>query len=133
MVRRREWFDVVIAVLVVLVGGALGAIARYQLDGLIQDHTHSAMPVGTLVINVSGSLVLGVLVGLRLDHTLGATVELAAGTGFCGAFTTFSSLIYETTRLAQDGAHREAIRSISLNVVLGCAAAAVGLLVTGAL
>jgi len=122
-----------INVLVVLIGGALGALARYQLDGLIQDHTHGAMPVGTLVINVSGSLVLGLLVGLRLQHGMSATVELAAGTGFCGAFTTFSSLMYETTRLAQDGAYRQAARTLSLNVVLGGGAAALGLVVTGAL
>jgi CrcB protein len=122
----------VINVLVVLVGGALGALARYQLDGLIQDHTHGAMPVGTLVINVSGSLVLGLLVGLRLHHGMSATVELAAGTGFCGAFTTFSSLMYETTRLAQDGAYRQAARTLSLNVVFGVGAAALGLVATGA-
>lgn len=122
-----------ISVLVVVIGGALGAIARYWLDGLIQDHTHGAMPVGTLVVNVSGSLVLGVLVGLHLNYGLPATIELAAGLGFCGAFTTFSSLMYETTRLAQDGAYREATLSLSLNVVLGGIAAALGLLVTGAL
>lgn len=121
-----------INVIVVLIGGALGALARYQLDGLIQDHTHGAMPVGTLVINVSGSLVLGLLVGLRLQHGLSSTVELAAGTGFCGAFTTFSSLMYEATRLAQDGAYRQAVRTLSLNVVLGGGAAALGLVVTGA-
>ena len=121
------------SVLVVAIGGALGAIARYLLDGLIQERVHSAMPVGTLVINVSGSLVLGVLVGLQLNHGLPATIELAGGTGFCGAFTTFSSLMYETIRLAQDGAHREATLTLSLNVVLGGIAAALGLLVTGAL
>lgn len=120
------------SLLVVLVGGALGAVARYQLDGLIQDHTHGALPVGTLVINVSGSLALGLLIGLRLQHGLSASVTLAVGTGFCGAFTTFSSWMYETTRLAQDGAYREAVRTLSLNVVLGCGAAALGLAVTGA-
>lgn len=122
-----------IVLLAVIVGGAIGAIARYQLDGLIQDHTHGAMPIGTLVINTSGSLLLGVLIGLHLRQDLSATVELAAGTGFCGAFTTFSSLMYETTRLAQDGAYRQAARTLSLNVVLGGLAAALGLFVTGAL
>lgn len=122
-----------INVLVVLLGGAAGALACYQLDGLIQDHTRGAMPVGTLVINVSGSLMLGVLVGLHLRHGLSAVTELAAGTGFCGAFTTFSSLMYETTRLAQDGAYRQAARTLSLNLVLGGAAAALGQFATGAL
>jgi fluoride exporter len=122
-----------INVLVVVIGGALGAVARYLLDGLIQEHVHGAIPVGTLVINVSGSLVLGVLVGLQLEHGLPATIGLAGGTGFCGAFTTFSSLMYDTIRLAQDGAQREATLTLLLNVVLGGIAAALGLLVTGAL
>ena len=122
-----------ISVLVVLVGGSLGAMARYQLDGLIQDHTDGAMPVGTLVINVSGSLVLGLLVGLHLNHGLPTALDLTAGTGFCGGFTTFSSLMYETTRLAEDGAYREATLTLSLNIVLGGIAAALGLLATGAL
>lgn len=122
-----------ISILVVMLGGAIGAIARYQLDGLIQDHTHGVLPIGTLIINVSGALALGILVGLRIEHGLPATFELAAGTGFCGAFTTFSSLMYESTRLAQDGAYRAATRTLSLNLVLGGAAACLGLLVTGAL
>ena len=122
-----------INLLVIVIAGAIGAIARYQLDGLIQDHTHGAMPIGTLVINVSGSLILGLLVGLKLTGRIPTTVELAGGTGFCGAFTTFSSLMYESTRLAQDGAYRAATRTLSLNIVLGAAAAAIGLLVTGAL
>lgn len=120
-------------IVVVMIAGAVGAIARYQLDGFIQDHAHGAMPIGTLVINVTGSLLLGLLVGLRLRHGMPATVELAAGTGFCGAFTTFSSLMYETTRLAQDGAYRQAARTLSLNMVVGGGAAALGLVVTGAL
>ena len=122
-----------ISILVVMLGGAIGAIARYQLDGLIQDHTHGSLPIGTLVINVSGALALGILVGLRIEHGLPATLELAAGTGFCGAFTTFSSLMYESTRLTQDGAYRAATRTLSLNLVLGGAAACLGLLVTSAL
>lgn len=123
----------VVGVVAVLAGGAIGALARYQLDGLIQDHVHGALPVGTLVINVAGSLMLGLFIGLTIGHHLNATTELALGTGFCGAFTTFSSLMFETTRLAQEGALNEATRTLSLNVVLGGLAAAVGLLITGVL
>lgn len=122
-----------INILIIVIAGGIGAIARYQLDGLIQDHTHGAMPVGTLVINASGSLLLGVLIGLALTHRIPAAAELGAGTGFCGAFTTFSSLMYESTRLAQDGAYRAATRTLSLNIVVGAAAATLGLLATGAL
>ena len=70
---------------------------------------------------------------LLAEHGFPATLELAAGSGFCGAFTTFSSLMYESTRLAQDGAYRAATRTLSLNLVLGGAAACLGLLVSGAL
>lgn len=122
-----------VTIIAVLICGALGAITRYQLDGFIQNRVRGAMPVGTLIVNVIGSLVLGVFVGLRLRHGLSGTIELAVGTGFCGGFTTFSSLMYESTQLAQEGAHRQAVRIILLNMILGGFAAALGLVVTGAL
>lgn len=122
-----------IATLVLLVGGAVGAVARFHLDGFIQDHTHGALPAGTTIVNVSGAFVLGVIVGLSTRHVLGSNVELALGTGFCGAFTTFSSLMFESTRLAQDGAVAAAVRTLALNVVCGSVAAAVGLLIAGGL
>lgn len=122
-----------IVVIVVVVCGAFGSIARYQLDGFIQNHTQGALPFGTLIINVIGSLILGTLVGLHLRHGLPDTIELAIGTGFCGGFTTFSSLMYESTQLAQEGAHRQAVQILSLNMILGGLAAAIGLVATGAL
>jgi CrcB protein len=122
-----------VAIVAVLICGALGAVARYQFDGLVQNHTQGVMPIGTLTINVAGSLILGVLVGLHLRHGLSDTFELAAGTGFCGGFTTFSSLMYETTQLAEEGAYRQAVGILSLNMILGGFAAALGLAVTGAL
>lgn len=122
-----------VAVVAVFICGGLGTVARYQLDGLIQNHTRRVMPIGTLTINVVGSLILGVLVGLHLRHGLPDTIELAAGTGFCGGFTTFSSLMYESTQLAQEGAYRQAIRMLLLNMILGGFAAELGLAATGAL
>jgi CrcB protein len=124
---------VIVVIVAIAVCGAFGSIARYQLDGFIQNHTQGALPFGTLIINVIGSLILGMLVGLHLRHGLSDTIELAVGTGFCGGFTTFSSLMYESTQLAQEGAHRQAVQILSLNMVLGGFAAAIGLAVTGAL
>lgn len=112
--------------------GALGSIARYQLDRFIENHTNGVMLLGTLIINVIGSLILGVFVGLHLRHGLSNTIELAIGTGFCGGFTTFSSLMYESTQLAQEGAYRPVVRILSLNMILGSFAAAIGLAATGA-
>lgn len=117
---------------IIAVCGVLGAVARYELDTFIQDRTHSVLPLGMLMINVIGSLILGVFVGLHLRHGLSNNIELAVGTGFCGGFTTFSSLMYEGTQLAQEGAYRQAVRILSLNMILGGFAAAIGLAATGA-
>lgn len=121
--------------MIIIIGtcGALGAVARYEFDTFIKDRIRTAIPVGILVINVIGSLILGVFVGLNLRHGLSNDIELAAGTGFCGGFTTFSSLMYEGTQLARTGVYRQAIKILSLNMVLGGLAATVGLAVTGAL
>lgn len=118
---------------IIAICGAIGSIARYELDQFITDRTRSEMPVGILVINVSGSLILGVFVGLQLRHGMSNNIELAVGTGFCGGFTTFSSLMYESTQLAQAGAYQRAMGILSLNMILGGIAATIGLAATGAL
>ncbi|MEO5974787.1 MAG: fluoride efflux transporter CrcB [Ilumatobacteraceae bacterium] len=118
---------------IIAICGAVGAVARYEFDKFIQDRAHSAVPVGILVINVIGSLILGVFIGLHLQHGLSKSIELAVGTGFCGGFTTFSSLMYDGTQLAQAGAYRQAVEILSLNMILGGIAATIGLAVTGAL
>jgi CrcB protein len=118
--------------LVALAGGG-GAIARFLLDGVIQDRTDSPLPLGTFVINVSGSLLLGLLAGLALSHSVTAHAKLIAGTGFLGGYTTFSTYAYETYRLAEDGSVRLAILNMVASIAAGLAAAAVGLLLTGGL
>lgn len=113
--------------------GAIGAVARYEVDTFIQDRMRFALPIGILVINIIGSLILGMFVGLHLRHGLSNNIELAVGTGFCGGFTTFSSLMYDGMQLAHAGAHRRAAGILTLNIVLGGIAATIGLVVTGAL
>lgn len=83
--------------------GSLGAAARFIVDGTIRARVASPVPVGTLVINVSGSLLLGVLTGLVIFHHATPTLALVAGTGSCGGFTTFSAASFETVRLVQQG------------------------------
>ncbi|MBX7159756.1 MAG: fluoride efflux transporter CrcB [Acidimicrobiia bacterium] len=109
------------------VAAAIGAPARYVIDGLVQDRTGGAFPWGTLVVNVSGCLLLGLLTGLGLHHGLDQNVRTAAGTGGLGAYTTFSTFTYETVRLAEDGAGAAALRNVLGNFLVGLAAAAVGL------
>src|SRR5207302_6610554 len=75
--------------LAVGVAGAVGAIARYLLDGAVQDRSSGIFPYGTLTVNVAGSLVLGFLAGYTLSHAGGGTAKTVVGTGFCGALTTW--------------------------------------------
>jgi fluoride exporter len=89
--------------------GAIGAIARYLLDGAIQDRTSGIFPRGTLTVNAVGSLVLGCVTGLALRYAGAGTAETIIGTGFCGALTTWSTASWETVRLAQEGAVRVAL------------------------
>jgi CrcB protein len=117
----------VLAWIGVAVAGAVGAPARYLLDGYVQDRTRGDLPWGTFVVNVTGSLVLGVVTGLALGGHLGDLGKDVAGTGLCGAFTTFSTFTLEATRLAEEGRWAEAGWVVGASIVVGLAAAALGL------
>jgi CrcB protein len=113
-----------------LVAAGIGAPARYLLDGWVQDRTAGAFPWGTFTVNVTGCVALGVLAGLGLHHDLASTVRTVLGTGALGAYTTFSTLTYETVRLAEEGAINEAARNAAANLLVGLAAVSAGLAVT---
>ncbi|HTN79321.1 MAG TPA: fluoride efflux transporter CrcB [Acidimicrobiales bacterium] len=110
-----------------LVAAGLGACARYLLDGFVQARTDGEFPWGTCLINVSGSFVLGIITGLALYHGLGIDSKLVLGTGFCGAYTTFSTFSYETVRLVEGGVRGAAVRNVAVNTVGGLLAAGLGL------
>jgi CrcB protein len=90
--------------LVVAVAGGLGAVARFTMDGVVRARMSAAspFPVGTVVINVTGSFVLGVVTGLALAHAVPEELRQIVGTGFCGGYTTFSTASLETVRLVQE-------------------------------
>jgi CrcB protein len=90
----------VIVVWVALAGG-LGAVSRYVVDGLVRSRVSASFPVGTVLINVSGSFVLGVVTGLVLARAAPEALRLVVGTGFCGGYTTFSTASFETVRLVE--------------------------------
>jgi CrcB protein len=113
-----------------LAAAGAGAAARYVLDGVVRQRTGSAFPWGTCIINVSGSLVLGVVVGLGLYHGLSDDVRVIAGTGFCGAYTTFSTFTFETLVLAEAPVRRSATHNVLFNTLGGLIAGGVGLAVT---
>ena len=108
-------------------GGAIGAPSRFLLDTWVQRTTGGRFPWGTLVVNASGSLALGVITGLVLHHGLSPQVRTVAGTGFCGAFTTFSTFAYETVQRSGDGRRRAAAANLVLQTFLGGGLAALGL------
>ena len=88
-------------VLLLGAAGFVGTLARYFLQGVIQTNAGSAFPFGTLVVNVSGCFVLGLLNGLFTDRFLiDPQYRICFTIGFCGAFTTFSTLVFETLQLA---------------------------------
>lgn len=109
--------------LLVGAAAAAGAVARYLLDRAVQTRHGRPFPWGTWVVNVSGSLLLGLLAGLAGPGLL-LTVT---GVGFLGAYTTFSTFAVETLRLAEDGAAWAAAANVVGSVVAGLAAAAAGL------
>ncbi len=117
----------------VMVAGACGAVLRYLVDHVVQRRSAGAFPFGTLVINVSGSFVLGVLTGSALHDGVSATWLTVAGTGLIGAYTTFSTFAFDAARLAEADRWRPATLNVVASLGLGLGAAALGLAVGSAL
>jgi CrcB protein len=113
--------------LLVMAAAAVGAPLRYLVDQAVQHRRDGAFPLGTFAINVSGSLLLGLLAGLVRHHGLSEQALTVLGTGLLGAYTTFSTFSYETVRLLEDGALYEATLNATASLAVGLAAAAVGL------
>lgn len=107
--------------------GAVGASLRFIVDVAVADRIDGVFPWGTFVVNASGSLLLGVVTGLALYHGFPATPKLVLGTGFCGAYTTFSTFTFETVRLIEEGALSTAFANAAGTFGACAAAAAMGL------
>ena len=112
-----------------LVAAGIGAPARFVIDGWIEDRVGDDFPWGTLVVNVTGCLALGVLTGLARSHGLGSTAGTIIGTGGLGAYTTFSTFTFETVRLVEEGELKFALGNVAASMALGLAAAALGIAV----
>jgi CrcB protein len=110
--------------------GALGAVTRFFADGVCRAKCGDKLPWGTIFINVSGSLLLGVLTGLVLYHRLPTTLTVIAGTGFCGGYTTFSTASFESVRLIQQRFYVRAAANTFGTLFVTIAAAALGLALT---
>ena len=109
---------------VVLIGGA-GSVARFLVDGPVSSAADRDFPFGTLAVNISGAMILGLLTGLALSHQ----AALLAGTAAVGSYTTFSTWMLETQRMAEERKVAAAIANVAVSLVLGVAAAALGRLI----
>lgn len=101
--------------LLVFVGGVVGAPTRYLIDRFVQRRRDGVFPWGTLTVNLVGSFILGLIVGAQP----GGVVTALAGTGFCGALTTFSTFGYETVRLLEEGSLLEAALNAFGSLLVG--------------
>lgn len=120
-----------LVVLGVAAAGGLGAVARLVLDGVLRSRIAVSFPLGTTVINVTGSFLLGLVTGLALAHGLPPEWRAILGTGFLGGYTTFSTASYETVRLAQQRRYRAALFNGVGMLLLALAAAGLGLWLGG--
>lgn len=117
----------VLIFLAISLAGGVGAAARLVLDGLIRARTSGAVPWGTVTINVTGSLLLGLVTGLAIRGVLPEATHLVVGAGFLGGYTTFSTASFETVRLLQEGRWVTGAMHGLGTLALAGAAAALGL------
>ncbi len=111
----------------IAIGSAIGGLSRYWLGGLIQRAHGGPFPLGTLVINVTGSLLIGFLLRYSLDTSaVSAEMRGFLTIGFCGGYTTFSTFSWETVALIEDGDWRRASLYILASVILSIAGTIAG-------
>jgi CrcB protein len=102
--------------------GGVGACGRFLLDSVVAARAAGDFPVGTLAVNASGALALGLLTGLAVQGDL----LVLTGTATLGSYTTFSTWMLETHRLAEDGESGTAIANVVASLAVGIGAAALG-------
>ena len=121
-------------VVAIAVAGALGALARYGLEGWVSRRTTGAFPWGTFVVNISGAFVLGLVFTLATERWgLAPWLRSAVTVGFLGAYTTFSTLMFESYRLAADRALALAFANVLGSCAAGLVAVYAGVVIARAL
>jgi CrcB protein len=109
--------------------GALGAVARYLLGFFVAQRLATKIPVGTLIINVSGAFVIGVLFALASRSIVSSVLQTILATGFLGGYTTFSTMSWESVQLVRGGLLSSSVLYLAASLVLGLCAASAGLVV----
>lgn len=112
--------------------GALGALARYGVSGAVQRLWRTTFPVGTLVVNLTGALGAGLLLGIAVGRDIPDLVLLGAGVGFLGGYSTFSTWMVETVLAAESGGGvglRRAAENLAVPLIAGVALAGIGFMI----
>ena len=113
--------------LLVAAGGVVGCVARYWLDGTVQRLVGPGFPAGTLVVNILGSLVIGLVMTLSIERgLLEDNLRILLTTGFCGGFTTMSTFSYETVALVREGERLLAFGNVAGTLIACMSAVWVG-------
>ena len=118
-----------ILAMVVGLGGSLGAVSRYLVDGAVQDRSSGSLPLGTLTVNLVGSLVMGFVTGLFVFAGISHEWVAVVGTGFCGGLTTWSAASWETVRLLEEKEWSIAFVTAVVGLVTCCLCAGAGFLI----
>lgn len=126
---------IVLVVVATGIAGGVGAVLRFVIDGLVQSRTGARFPLGTLIINISGSLGFGLITGLAASHLLPTVAAGILGTGLMGGYTTFSTASVDVVNLIRaerfSGALWYAAGTLVAGVLAGFVGLAVGLLIAG--
>ena len=126
----RETWSLLQKLLLIAVAGGFGSLARYGLSGVVQNSSGSAFPYGTVAVNVLGCLVFGFLVAVSEGRfAVSPQTRAMILVGFMGAFTTFSTFVFETVALLEDSQWLLALGNMSLQNFVGMAALILGLFI----
>jgi CrcB protein len=120
--------------LLIGVMGALGALARYGVSGIVQRRWQTTFPMGTLVVNLTGALGAGLLLGIVTGRSVPDLALVAAGVGFLGGYSTFSTWMVETVLAAESGGRsgvRRAAENLAVPMVVGVMAVWIGFVLGG--
>ncbi len=130
LVRKRMGnMSVASLVLLAAIGlaGALGAVARYLLGRYVAERSASSFPLGTLIINITGAFLIGLIFALATRKLISPTLQATLATGFMGGFTTFSTMSWEGMQLARAGRSLHSLFYLGITFALGLSAVLLGL------
>jgi CrcB protein len=114
----------------VAIGSAIGGVGRFLIQEFIQKRVESTFPYGTLIVNLTGCFIIGIVVGLAdKGNILSPQSRIFLAAGFCGGFTTFSSFISENRSMLQDGELLNTFIYIGASVIVGLVATALGIFI----